>query len=71
MAVTMQMLTEAREAYHRLVTGDAVAEFRDQNGELVRYAQANANKLAAYIKSLEDALGLTPVAARAPMRVWF
>ena len=36
MIITMQMLLDAQEAYHALLTGSAVAEFRDQNGETVK-----------------------------------
>lgn len=62
-------LQEARAAYHALMTGTAVVEFRDQNGETVKYGQANANKLAIYIQELERKLGLN--AARGPMEPWF
>ena len=69
MIITMQMLLDAQEAYHALLTGSAVAEFRDQNGETVKYSRANKNDLFAYIEWLKGQLGLA-VAPSGPMRVW-
>lgn len=70
MALTkQQMLDDARAAYHRIMTGANVVEFKDQNGESVRYSAANSAKLASYIRQLETELGEKP-----PMRptgVWF
>lgn len=70
MPVTLQMLTEARNAYHALLTGQAVASFRDQNGEQVTYSKTNRGDLLAYIDWLKSELGLTVPASAAPMRVW-
>lgn len=70
MAVTQSMLDEAVAAYHRLMTGAGVVEFRDQNGETVKYERANAYRLAAYIQELRRELGLLS-AGTGPMRVWF
>lgn len=70
MPVTQEMLDEARKAYHLLLTGGSVAEFRDQNGEMVRYSAANRWALANYIQWLEGQLGLG-VLSKGPMRVWF
>lgn len=71
---TLEALNEAKQAYHNLLTGQAVTEFRDQNGEMVRYTQINRAALADYISRLERQLatenGTTP-AGIAPMRVWF
>ena len=53
------------------MTGQSAAEFRDQNGELVRYTPANASRLLAYITSLKAQLGLLPAGALAPARAWF
>ena len=70
MAVDLNiLLQEAETAYHRLMTGQAAVEFRDSNGEMVRYSAISANKLNAYILSLKMQLGI-PVAI-APMRVWY
>lgn len=70
MAVTQQLLDDAEAAYHRLMTGTAMVEVRDQNGEMVKYNLANANKLAIYIQQLKRDLGLL-VAGTGPMRVFF
>lgn len=70
MAVTQAMLDEAEQAKHDLLTGKAVAEFRDQNGETVKYSKADIDKLSQYIETLKTALGVNTVAA-GPMRVWF
>lgn len=51
-------LKEARAAQHRLMTGESVREFVDQNGERISYSSANASALAAYIWGLENKLGL-------------
>jgi hypothetical protein len=56
MATVQQRLTEAEAAYHDLLTGKAVVEFRDQNGEVVRYGQARKGDLAAYIERLKQQL---------------
>lgn len=61
-------LREAEAAYHKLMTGRAAVEFRDSNGELVRYQTANAGRLAAYIHSLKVKLGMV---CSGPMTVTF
>lgn len=48
-----KLLKEAESAYHRLMTGGAVAEFRDSNGELVRYTAQSAPRLKIYIQELK------------------
>lgn len=63
-------LADAEKAYHALMTGQSVAEFRDQNGELVRYSPANAQRLQGYILSLKMQLGL-PTGITAPARAIF
>lgn len=69
MAISIQqMLDEARNAYHRLMTQGGVIEVRDQNGEMVRYSAMNSARLAAYIAELERKLGGM---APSPMKVWF
>jgi len=60
-------LEEAELAYHRLITGQTVAEVRDHNGELIRYSASNLTRLWAYIQSLRAQLGIAP---QAPARVW-
>lgn len=67
--LTIQMrLEEARDALHGLQIGRAVVEVVDQNGERVRYAQANRSALQAYIDSLESQLGIGR--NNGPMRFW-
>lgn len=40
-------------AYDRLVSGEAVVEFTDQNNERVRYTTANQSKLLELINALK------------------
>ncbi|TGT90930.1 hypothetical protein EN804_06235 [Mesorhizobium sp. M8A.F.Ca.ET.161.01.1.1] len=54
MATTADLLAEAKTAYHRLQTGTSAVEVRDANGESVRYTPANASRLKAYIRELEQ-----------------
>lgn len=70
MAATLEMLTEAETALHRLQLGQAVVELRDQNGETIRYQQTNRGALTAYIEELKRELGITSNCATGPMRVW-
>lgn len=62
-------LQEAESAYHRLMTGQSAVEFRDSNGESVRYSAVSATKLQGYILSLKMQLGLPTNLG--PMRVRF
>ncbi len=69
-----QRIADAETALHDLMTGKAVVEVVDQNGERVRYSVANRAQLQAYLQSLKAELanevaGITPV--RGPMRVWW
>lgn len=60
MALTVQeRLIEAEVALHALLTGQAVAEVRDSNGETVRYTIANASRLRAYIEELRRQIAPT------------
>jgi hypothetical protein len=70
MAATSQLLAEAEAAMHRLMTGTAVVEVKDSNGEQIKYNQASLTKLAAYIQNLKLELGLL-TAGSGPMTVWF
>lgn len=69
MATLAERLVEAEDAYHTLLTGSAVAEFRDANGEMVRYTSANRSALARYIQSLKDQIAGTN--GDGPMRPFF
>lgn len=55
-AELLVLLAEARSAYHKLMTGSALAEIRDQNGENVRFTAARKADLYAYIQDLERQL---------------
>lgn len=72
MATTAQLLSEAKDAYHRLQIGEAAVEIRDATGESIRYSQANSSRLKAYIAELEaDLAGTSSTVRRAPLRpVW-
>ncbi len=59
-------LLEAREKRHALLTGNAVEQFVDQNGEQVKYTKMNIRDLEAYIAELE--VLLNPSLARQRMR---
>jgi hypothetical protein len=68
MATDAELLTSAKDAQHKLLTGRSVRVFVDQNGERVEYNAANRGALAAYIADLERRLSTqTP---RGPMRVF-
>lgn len=69
-----QRIAEAETALHDLMTGKAVVEVVDQNGERVRYSVANRQALVAYLQSLKAELaaevaGTSPV--RGPLRFWW
>lgn len=49
-------LMEARDAYHKLLTGQAVVRIQ-RDGKNVEFSQASKKDLAAYIASLESQLG--------------
>lgn len=64
--VTQQMLDQAVAAYHKLMTGTAVVEVTDQNGERVRFQSMDSQKLYNYIQILRSQLciptpGVRPV----------
>lgn len=65
-----EQLADAEKAYHDLMTGASVVEVTDQNGERIKYAQANAFRLAAYIQDLKRQLSPT-MGSTGPMRFWF
>lgn len=70
-AVTQAMLDEAKSAYHALLLGEAVVEYRDQNGERVVRRPADIDKLKLYIEWLKAELGVsTNSVGNGPMRVW-
>ena len=66
-------LLEAREKRHKLLIGDAVEQFVDQNGESVKYTKANIALLDDYIAELEAILNpaLLSRRMRPPLRFLF
>lgn len=69
---TAQKLAEARQAYHEIMTGQAVSRFVDQNGESISYSKTNIKGLEAYIAKLEAELANPGVRAyRGPLRFTF
>lgn len=68
---TMQMLKEAEDAYQALLCGRSARVIVDQGGERVEFTAANRPALAAYIQSLQAALGVVPLggvpATRGPL----
>ncbi len=64
-------LLEAREKRHLLITGGAVEQFVDQNGEQVKYTKASLRDLDAYILQLEGILNPALVAYRRPRPIGF
>jgi hypothetical protein len=69
MATNAELLTQAKEAKHKLVTGTLARVFMDQNGERVEYTATNIKQLDAYIASLEAQV--TPTLARRPIGFFF
>lgn len=63
----VDLLTEAKAAYHDLMTGKAARVVVDQNGEKVEFVAANRQGLYLYIQQLEMQIATTvaPV-SRAP-----
>ena len=51
---TVELLTEARVAYHDLITGKAARVVVDANGEKVEFVAANRQGLYLYIQQLES-----------------
>lgn len=64
----VQLLEAAEKSYHDLMTGRAVVEVMDQNGERVKYQAANAYRLATYIQELKNKIGT--YGGSAPMEFW-
>ena len=56
------LLADAEKVYHSAMLGGVAVSFRDQNGEEIRYSQANAGRLLGYINWLRQLLGLCPFA---------
>lgn len=54
----IEKLTEAKAAYHQLMTGKKVVRLQ-KDGRMVDYGRANVHELRNYISDLEGQLGLS------------
>lgn len=73
MATLAERLVEAEAAFHDLAIGKAMVEFRDSNGETVRFTAANRAALQSYITDLKRQIAVeagSPLPS-GPMRVFF
>lgn len=64
---TKQQLMEAKAAYHKLMTGQAVVRIQ-RDGKTVEFRAADRSELRAYITELEAQLSTGPIRRR-PARV--
>jgi hypothetical protein len=66
-------LADAREKRHLLITGQAVEQYIDQNGEQIKYTKMNLAKLDDYIVELCGLLNpaLAAAAVKRPLRFVF
>lgn len=69
MAIPADLLADAEAKYHALMTGRAIVELRDQNGETVRYSQARKGDLKLYVEELRALVNGTGTGS-GPMRIW-
>lgn len=67
MATTAELLAQAKEAQHKLATGQLARVFMDQNGERVEFNVANMALLTSYIAKLEAEIAGTRQYARKPI----
>lgn len=67
MATTQERLDQAKEAKHKLATGQLARVFMDQNGERVEYTATNMAQLSSYIASLEAEIAGVNRLARKPV----
>lgn len=68
MATTQELLIQAEQAYHLLMTGKSPRVVVDQNGERVEFTVASSTKLLQYIQRLRNQIAGTTTA---PMRPYF
>ena len=67
MATQQELLAQAQQAYHDLMTGKSARVVVDQNGERVEFTSINAERLRAYIVEL----GGTTGSGSGPLRPYF
>lgn len=65
-----EMLVEAQEALHSLVTGTAAVVI-ERNGRKVTYTPSNKHDLRLYIGELQDSLSPTSGRRSSPARMLF
>ena len=69
---TLAQLEEARNAYHRIITGQSVTVVIDQNGERIEFQKANVSALAELIRKMElDINAGSNASSLRPLRVFF
>lgn len=68
---TIEMLNDAVEARHRLLTGQATTVVVDQNGERLEFNKVNLDKLDKYIAEIEAELGLNTRNTHYPLGFFF
>lgn len=56
LAILKANIKDAEDAYKRLMTGQSAEEWRDQNGESVKYTRMNRDGLRMYILELKSQL---------------
>lgn len=66
-----EMLADAKQQYHLLLTGQKASVIVDHNGERVEYMVANRAALQAYIATLQACVDGSGAESRRPMKVWF
>ena len=71
MATTQQKLDQAKEAKHKLATGQLARVFMDQNGERVEFTTTNMGQLDRYIAELQAEIGGVNRFARKPIGFLF
>lgn len=74
MAFDPAKLQAAKDAYDALMTGKQASVVVDQNGERVQFVASNAQRLLAYINSLQaeaDAQASSNARARGPFNFVF
>jgi hypothetical protein len=67
LATTQQKLDQAKEAKHKLATGQLARVFMDQNGERVEFTTTNMAQLDRYIAELQSEIGGINRFARKPI----
>lgn len=67
MATAQQRLEQAKDAKHKLATGQLARVFMDQNGERVEFTATNMAQLERHIAALEAEIAGTRPTIRKPI----